>query len=327
MKKISSIELLSMVCGLAFLTAPDAHGQQWLTAGNTLAADGILGTNTGSNFGILFRTNGTERMRLDNTGKLLMGMTSIPATPLTTALQYIRQSTIGQDWVQFRYNTGNQYWSFNRPNTTNDQFVLNYTTGSTVVPMFAFNTTGNMSLGAITPSFQNGKINIKQGMGDWFQLQRTLDFGYWHVSNPSEQDCLWFFYTDNAGASQPGIHLINDGRVSIGISDRTKWRAGYRLYVDDGILTEKVKVAIQTTVNWADHVFAPDYALMPLNEVQEFISCNGHLPGVPSAEEMVKEGLDVAKTDAMLMAKIEELTLYMLQLKAELEQLKTASSK
>lgn len=89
---------------------------------------------------------------------------------------------------------------------------------------------------------------------------------------------------------------------------------GYRLYVQDGILTEKLKVAVRTTSNWADYVFAPDYQLQPLKEVEKYVNKHKHLPGVPSADEMVKNGLDVAKMDAKLLEKLEELTLYMIEL-------------
>ncbi|MFN7331529.1 MAG: cell wall anchor protein, partial [Flavobacterium sp.] len=86
----------------------------------------------------------------------------------------------------------------------------------------------------------------------------------------------------------------------------------YRLYVEGGILTEKVKVALRSTANWADYVFADDYRLMPLNEVEAFIQKNKHLPGVASAETLAKEGLDVAAMQAKHMEKIEELTLYVI---------------
>jgi hypothetical protein len=98
--------------------------------------------------------------------------------------------------------------------------------------------------------------------------------------------------------------------------------AGYRLYVDKGILTEKVKVAVKTSADWADHVFNKNYPLMPLQQVDAFIQANGHLPGIPSAEEMVKKGNDLGQTDAKLLAKIEELTLYMIEIKKENDQLK-----
>ena len=96
----------------------------------------------------------------------------------------------------------------------------------------------------------------------------------------------------------------------------------YRLYVQDGILTEKLKVALRNSGDWADYVFAPEYKLMPLSEVERFIKINKHLPNVPSAEEMVANGLDVSSTSAKLMEKIEELTLYVIKLNEEVQKLK-----
>jgi hypothetical protein len=99
--------------------------------------------------------------------------------------------------------------------------------------------------------------------------------------------------------------------------------AGYRLYVDKGILTEKVKVAIKTSADWSDYVFEPGYLLKPLHEVEAFIKTNKHLPGVPSAEKLVTDGgIDVNKMFAAQMEKIEELTLYLIEMKKEITVLK-----
>lgn len=126
-------------------------------------------------------------------------------------------------------------------------------------------------------------------------------------------------------ASSELMRINQDGKVRIGSNDRAT-PAGYKLFVEEGILTEKVKVAVSTTADWADYVFASDYKLMPLEEVEKFTKENNHLPNIPSAADMVTQGLDVAKMDAKLLEKIEELTLYAVQqnkenkdLKAELE--------
>lgn len=165
-------------------------------------------------------------------------------------------------------------------------------------------------------------MNVKQGWSDWIQLHRTLDGGFWRFHNPQLQDRLSIYFTNSSNVSQPSIEFLPSGRVSIGVSDPSKWVSGYRLYVKEGILTEKVKVALESSSDWADYVFSPSYSLMPLDSVVEFIAVNGHLPGVPSADCMVEEGLDVAKTDAMLMRKVEELTLYVIELKKQLEELR-----
>lgn len=113
----------------------------------------------------------------------------------------------------------------------------------------------------------------------------------------------------------------NEGAVVIG-QNLLKTPGSYRLFVQEGILTERVKVALRNTDDWSDKVFAPTYKLRSLNEVEQFIKENNHLPGVPSATEMVNSGNDLHKTDAVLLEKVEELTLYMLQLKKENEKLR-----
>lgn len=73
--------------------------------------------------------------------------------------------------------------------------------------------------------------------------------------------------------------------------------------------------------NWADNVFYPNYQLRPLSEVESFIRANGHLPDVPSQEEVEEEGIDMAEMDALLLKKIEELTLYTIELQKRIQEL------
>lgn len=132
--------------------------------------------------------------------------------------------------------------------------------------------------------------------------------------------------TDAQVAGNVVFQIKGDGKVIVGRSagsSPTFWNfpGDYNLYVEKGILTEKVKVAIKNTADWSDFVFDKQYKLMPINELQQYISVNKHLPDVPSASEMVSNGLDVARMDASLLQKIEELTLYMIELKKENEAL------
>ena len=106
----------------------------------------------------------------------------------------------------------------------------------------------------------------------------------------------------------------------------TKTPSDYNLFVSKGILTEKVKVAVKNTEEWSDYVFAPNYKLKDLSKVDRYIKANKHLPGIPSAQEMVEQGNDLHQTDARLLAKIEELTLYMIDIKKDNQRLKQAYS-
>lgn len=88
---------------------------------------------------------------------------------------------------------------------------------------------------------------------------------------------------------------------------------------NEGLLYAR-QVKVNLELDWPDYVFEEDYELMSLDELQEFIRKNNHLPNVPSACEMEEEGINVAKSNVMLMEKVEELTLYMLQLQDQLKQ-------
>jgi hypothetical protein len=121
------------------------------------------------------------------------------------------------------------------------------------------------------------------------------------------------------------LTIANDGKVLIGNPALANFKGtpgSYLLYVQQGILAEKVKVAVSTSNDWADYVFADQYKLKSITELEAFIKINKHLPNVPSAEEVVEEGVDMAKMDAKLLEKIEELTLYIIQQQKEIELLK-----
>lgn len=71
-------------------------------------------------------------------------------------------------------------------------------------------------------------------------------------------------------------------------------------------------VRIDTEV-WPDYVFNPTYQLMPLLEVEQFVRNKGHLPNIPSEEEIIRDGMDVADMNVKLLEKVEELTLYLIE--------------
>lgn len=74
------------------------------------------------------------------------------------------------------------------------------------------------------------------------------------------------------------------------------------------------EVFVTTNIPWADYVFKPGYQLRPLSEVNTFIGLNGHLPGMPSAAEVEKQGgFEMGRLNILLLEKVEELTLYTIQ--------------
>jgi hypothetical protein len=106
------------------------------------------------------------------------------------------------------------------------------------------------------------------------------------------------------------------GGVGVGV---TSLGAGVKFQVDGKIKCKEVEVALTP---WPDHVFNANYNLRPLEEVEAFIVNNKHLPDVPNQQEIQNNGLNLGQMDAILLQKIEELTLYVIELKKENNMLK-----
>lgn len=90
----------------------------------------------------------------------------------------------------------------------------------------------------------------------------------------------------------------------------------------DGILRAR-EIIVDADPNWPDYVFEKDYSLLSLNETEKFILENGHLPGIPSVQTIQETGIDLGEMNRLLLEKIEELTLHVIQQQKEIDNLKT----
>ena len=123
---------------------------------------------------------------------------------------------------------------------------------------------------------------------------------------------------------QEGGDLIlcadENGAVGIGVVSGASIPAGSLLAVDGKITCEEVLVKLSE--NWPDYVFAKDYPLTPLSEVKSYIDEHQHLPGIPNAATVQEEGMELGEMQRKMMEKIEELTLYIIQLESDVKALK-----
>ncbi len=111
--------------------------------------------------------------------------------------------------------------------------------------------------------------------------------------------------------------LVTGSEGNIGINTSAPDPA-YKLSVNGTVRAKEIKV----DAGWSDYVFFDNYTLRPLKEVERFIIKNKHLPDVPSATEVEKKGINVGQADALLLRKIEELTLYLIEKDKEIKKLK-----
>jgi hypothetical protein len=127
---------------------------------------------------------------------------------------------------------------------------------------------------------------------------------------------LLTFYNDS-GSDDAMVHIGHQEDLSSLGS-----LPSHNLYVEDGISTEAIFVKNPT--DWADFVFEETYFLMSLDDVEEHINNEKHLPNVPSEKELIKQGYyDQHEINKMLLQKIEELTLYIIEQQKEIDYLQS----
>lgn len=190
-----------------------------------------------------------------------------------------------------------------------------------------FNYSGNkVGIGTTSPQ----RILHISGMGNVEPLIEATDDGYaqltfqshgkawtWSKRPSFEDECFRLFHWDGTQWIGPYISFHPNGSVGIGTTKTAD--ASYKLFVETGIRTRKIVVDQAT---WPDYVFHPDYSLPSLPSVATYIKANQHLPDMPSADSVAKNGVDLGSNQAQLLKKVEELTLYVIQQQQQQGELK-----
>ncbi len=132
--------------------------------------------------------------------------------------------------------------------------------------------------------------------------------------------CIVFLATSFQIKAQSEMLLLTpNGKVVIGDTSLIDIVGNYNLYVQNGMLTERVKVALRSESQWSDGAFNHTPTL---KQVEDKITRDSHLPGMPSAAELVKEGYEMVFMDAKLLAQIEWLWQHSIAIKKENDLLK-----
>lgn len=162
----------------------------------------------------------------------------------------------------------------------------------------------------------NAKLNLSTGSQT---ADPVMMNGFWGIGMRTMNGKL--------ALTQNGVVMIGEIPKATIRTIATKanyWDNPYKLYVADGIRTEKIKVDLQA--NWGDYVFNKDYRLIPLSILEKIIQKEGHLPGMPSAATLHKDGLDLGDMATMQQVKIEELFLHMINMDKRVKALETENA-
>jgi hypothetical protein len=186
--------------------------------------------------------------------------------------------------------------------TGTNQLLLPYSnnfTGTVKMPGSGiWNSSGNVGIGTVTPA---QKLSIQDTIFPR-ALFSKIGIGNWYVGGDGSSGNN-FAIRYNSISSY--ITITNTGNVGIGTSNPQ-----YPLDVYGTIHSKQIKVDLSGT---PDYVFDKDYRLPTLTETEAYINQNHHLAEIPSADEITKNGLDLGEMNKLLLKKVEELTLYMIE--------------
>lgn len=169
-------------------------------------------------------------------------------------------------------------------------------------PQSSLHVQGQSGLKVFSADESAGRIELASDLGGWHLL------GGNHFILQNKNTLSNVLHIQDAAPSHT-LYITSEGDVGIGTPNPQA-----KLAVNG---TARMREVVVTLDGWPDEVFEEDYRLRPLAEVAGFINSHGHLPDIPPADEVAAKGVAVGDMQSRLLRKIEELTLYLIELQGE----------
>jgi len=182
---------------------------------------------------------------------------------------------------------------------------------------FTIGKTGMIGIGTTNPQTQleirnsNGESKVLTYSPNAQMWVANSQYGYGMGVDAAGKGYLY----GNYNTPQPLMTFYNS---NVGIGTTTP--GDYKLAVTGKI--HCTEVVVEALSSWPDYVFDKGYKLMPVKELEQYVTVNKHLPGIPDAQTVSEKGVSVGEMNAQLLKKVEELTQYIIQQQKEIDQLK-----
>jgi hypothetical protein len=288
---------------LAIIGIADFSHAQWTTAGNNIYNSNTgnvgIGINSGTAKFAVYQSTALGSVAKNNL--LLSSVGGSAANSVQNNIWLVRNAA-GSDFTTSRLHDGISIdGSYITPQTNTRTWwerdpTSDVQSWGTAASTYLTIKQGNLGLGTTAPA---AKLDITVS-GSSFT--NNIKFG---DANPGylAAGTSGIFMSNNVGT--PVFTILHTGNVGIGQTNPQN-----KLDVNGTIHSKAVTIDLN---GWSDYVFKKDYQLRPLSEVKDYIDQNQHLPEIPSEQEIIKKGLDVGEMNKLLMKKVEELTLYLIE--------------